>query len=71
MENQTDDLNLGKCIWCKGKLVPIGNKRKNGSFYQKDWEGRQYHKKCYREMKERKEALKQLENVKAIMNNKI
>jgi len=44
MEDQNQNSN---CKLCKQKLVPIGNKRKNGKDHN-DWNTRQYHKKCYK-----------------------
>jgi len=36
-----------KCLLCKKTLVPIFNKRKNGTTCRQDWAGRKYHKSCY------------------------
>jgi hypothetical protein len=40
-----------RCELCGKKLVPIGCLRKNGKKHL-DWEGRQYHKKCWYKMME-------------------
>ena len=46
-----------KCIKCNGALRSIGMDRENGKItigkFNKDWEARQYHKKCWKEFKER------------------
>lgn len=34
------------CQYCFKSLVPIGDRRKNGAPH-KDWDSRQYHKKCW------------------------
>lgn len=34
------------CNYCMKKLVPVGNKRKNGKAIT-DWETRRMHKKCF------------------------
>lgn len=34
------------CEYCRKKLVPIGNARKNGKLHR-DWNTRKYHKKCW------------------------
>jgi hypothetical protein len=36
------------CTMCKARLVPIGNRRKNGKNI-KDWDNRTMHKKCFKE----------------------
>lgn len=41
------------CIRCNKKLVPIADKRKNGTTRHNDWNSRKYHKKCYLEIIER------------------
>ena len=38
---------MPRCLSCNGPLVPFGNFRRNGST-QKDWVGREYHKKCWK-----------------------
>ena len=35
------------CLNCHGPIVSFGRARKNGKD-QVDWNGRQYHKKCYK-----------------------
>lgn len=39
-----------KCIKCNKTLVKIGTSRQNGTYRHNDWEGRKYHKKCYKEI---------------------
>lgn len=39
------------CKKCNQSIVPIGNKRKNGTI-QIDWNNRKYHKKCWKTIKE-------------------
>ena len=39
----------GVCRECFTKLVPIGDRRANGSPHA-DWDDRRYHKKCWREI---------------------
>lgn len=41
----------GFCQRCYKSLVPIGSSRTNGAAHD-DWEARQYHKKCWVELKE-------------------
>jgi len=41
---------LGNCEYCGKKLVPIANKRSNGTHRHNDWSTRKYHKKCWKEM---------------------
>lgn len=38
----------GVCLACGRHLVPVGRSRMNGKDHN-DWEGRQYHKKCWKE----------------------
>lgn len=38
---------MPKCLNCHGPIVKFGRARKNGKD-QVDWNGRQYHKKCYK-----------------------
>jgi hypothetical protein len=35
-----------ECALCGGRLVPVGQARKNGKPHP-DWLGRRYHKQCY------------------------
>ena len=39
-----------KCKRCDKTLVPIGDRRKRGTRRHNDWNTRQYHKKCWKEM---------------------
>lgn len=42
---------LGKdCYHCGKPLTPIGNARTNGADHE-DWDTRQFHKKCWRQLK--------------------
>lgn len=43
---------IGYCKYCLSDraLPPIGNSRSNGK-YHNDWNGRMYHKKCWKQMK--------------------
>ena len=45
-----------KCIKCQKALTKIGTERKNGTTLTnhngKDWEERQLHKKCWKDLKE-------------------
>jgi len=50
------------CKLCKKKLVPIGTSRANGNIFKNDWENREYHKKCWLE-------IKKLENNNELNNN--
>ena len=47
---------MTKCIKCNKALKKIGTERKNGTTLRnhngKDWEDRQLHKKCWKELKE-------------------
>lgn len=40
-----------KCKLCKKTLKAIGNSRKNGANHN-DWKSREYHKKCWKEVKD-------------------
>ena len=57
--------NNNKCLKCGRALTSIGLDRKNGRTtedkYNKDWDTRKYHKKCWREKKEHQEFLWKLE----------
>ncbi len=35
------------CIYCEGRLVPIGRARVNGKQTHADWDGRREHKQCW------------------------
>ena len=37
-----------KCKLCQKTLVAIGLSRENGKKHHKDWNTREYHKKCYK-----------------------
>jgi hypothetical protein len=54
-----------KCIRCNGALRSIGLDRANGKItigkYNRDWEARQYHKKCWKEVQDHKIFMWQLE----------
>ncbi len=53
MNNQKTDTKSPlkkKCLYCKKPLVKIGLARHNGALH-KDWSTRQYHKKCWKELK--------------------
>ena len=43
------------CLRCGGPLQAVGTARANGVTHHDDWEGRAYHKKCWREVKEQQE----------------
>ena len=45
----------GYCKLCQKILVPIGTSRGNGNQLHDDWKGREYHKKCWLELKRREE----------------
>ena len=38
-----------KCIYCSKPIVPIANKRKNGTVNHLDWDNREAHKKCWKD----------------------
>lgn len=43
------DLSLKRiCKECGNPLRVIGKNRRNGNYYQQDWNTRAYHKKCYK-----------------------
>ena len=46
-------IKAGYCHYCYKKLVPIGTARANGKKAHDDWQGRKYHKKCWRECRDR------------------
>ena len=43
-----------KCLECGKTLKPIGDKRENGALHLTDWEGRKYHKSCWKKIQEKK-----------------
>jgi hypothetical protein len=47
----SNKLKAKKCQLCNKGLPTIGNMRMNGKDHN-DWDGRQYHKKCWKEKKE-------------------
>ena len=59
--------NNNKCVKCNRALTSIGLDRKNGKIsldkYNKDWDTRKYHKKCWRELKERQELQWKMEGL--------
>jgi ribosomal protein L28 len=52
-----------KCELCGKVLVPIGTSRKNGKSHR-DWNTRQYHKKCWIAVSERSRILEEIEQYK-------
>jgi len=56
---------MNRCFKCDGILKIIGKERKNGTTkignYNKDWDTRKYHKKCYKEIKDRQLLIWKLE----------
>ena len=36
-----------KCKLCNKSIVPIGSSRENGKKTHSDWDGRDFHKKCF------------------------
>ena len=59
---------MTNCEYCGKALKKIGYDRKNGRLYAgnngKDWDNRKYHKKCYKEVKEREKIMMMLEDLK-------
>ena len=55
------------CEHCGRPLKKIGYDRSNGRLYTgnggKDWKNRKYHKKCYKEVKEREKINRMIENL--------
>ena len=43
-----------KCKECGKSLVLIGRERQNGKGGYKDWKTREYHKKCYKIVQDRR-----------------
>jgi hypothetical protein len=43
-----------KCKLCDKTLVPIADRRKRGTRRHWDWDTRQYHKKCWKQMRRNK-----------------
>lgn len=60
------------CEYCGKPLKKIGFDRSNGRLYSgnngKDWDGRKYHKKCYKEVKEREQVMRMLDDLKQKMS---
>ena len=58
---------MTNCEYCNKPLKKIGNNRKNGKHFTanngNDWNERKYHKKCYKEVKDREKILLMLENL--------
>jgi hypothetical protein len=46
----------GSCEWCNKALVPIGDRRRNGSRKCIDWDDRQYHLSCQKKMRRDEQA---------------
>lgn len=44
------------CKLCKGTLRAVGNGRKNGKNHD-DWKSREYHKKCWKDIRTHRRAL--------------
>ena len=40
------------CSYCGKHLVSIGDRRRNGRFGKLDWDSREFHSKCYKELAE-------------------
>ena len=51
LTNKNELLHQMNCVSCKKKLVVIGTARKNGVQHHGDWESREYHKKCWKDIK--------------------
>ena len=43
------------CRHCNKALVPIADKRENGTSRHSDWPNRKYHKKCWKELEHQRE----------------
>ena len=56
--------NRRTCQHCGGHLVLIGSARKNGKPIDnddgRDWESREYHKKCYKEIQQDRQFLERM-----------
>lgn len=46
-----------ECSYCNKKIVPIRNKRKNGSSNGKDWDDRKLHVNCFTTIRQIIESL--------------
>ena len=44
---ERERLEIGVCLKCGKKLVPVGSSRVNGKAHD-DWDTRRYHKKCWK-----------------------
>jgi hypothetical protein len=58
-----------KCYRCGKALREIGIGRKNGKDYFRDWNDRKFHKKCFKEHKERQELEEMLKKINKKFNN--
>ena len=38
------------CSYCGKHLVAVGDRRRNGKFGKMDWDKREFHSKCYKEL---------------------
>ena len=45
------ELPQGYCFECCTKLRPIANRRANGVMHHEDWDSREFHKKCWKKLK--------------------
>jgi hypothetical protein len=45
------ELPPGYCFECCTKLRPIANRRANGVMHHEDWDSREFHKKCWKKLK--------------------
>ena len=58
-----DTIEKPKCKYCKKTLVPVADRRKGGASHHSDWNNRNYHKKCYKQMKSNELARKWIEEI--------
>jgi hypothetical protein len=60
-----------KCKECGRSLVMIGRDRKNGKGVYKDWGTREFHKKCFKLVKQREMFQKYLDRQRKVDDNKV
>jgi len=51
------------CCHCNKTLPPINSSRKNGKQHRHDWDERQYHKICYKKIKQIEESNRMFESL--------
>jgi hypothetical protein len=48
--NRQEAFAKKQCLCCQGRLVSIGTSRANGKRTHHDWDSREFHKKCWKDI---------------------